>query len=468
MDSVDHFQVHNLFKYSLNEFKTRDPHLQRIAKLPFTYLSPLAAEPNFKRPGIYLVTGGRQVGKTTFIKQFMLALLENDHVAAENMLFLAGELIDSHHILIRLIEAFSKPDTLQYLFIDEINYIPDWDKGIKYLADAGFLDNTVVMLTGSDSVILRTAMQRLAGRRGKVDKVDYVFYPLSFKEFVLLKNPDLRILCESIQAESLTEKNLLYSEKHAELMSLLQEYLIHGGYLPAIADLWQSNVIFSGTLRTYIEWIVGDMLKFKKSEQHVFEILKGVLLTYSSQISWLSLLKHLSIEHHQTVSDYCHLLQDIHVLYILEALNENTLMAAPKKNKKIYFQDPFIYHAVSAFVHQDLSFARVQQAVRDPQKASDLIEGIVVSHCKRHFDTFYIKGAKGEVDVAVVNGNRFLPIEVKWTSQLRSDDLKQILHYPNGLILWNRPEGQVFHEIPVIPLPKFLLNESIPLNYIRT
>ncbi len=62
-------------------------------------------------------------------------------------------------------------------------------------------------------------------------------------------------------------------------------------------------------------------------------------------------------------------------------------------------------------------------------------------------------------------GNRFLPIG---TSQLRLDDLKQILLYPSGLILWNRPEGQGFQDVPVIPLPRFLLSESIPLNYIRS
>ncbi|MFA6058632.1 MAG: ATP-binding protein [Taibaiella sp.] len=448
MNISENFQIHNLFKESLNEFKTHDPQLRRIAKLPFTYLSPLALEPHFKQAGIYLITGGRQVGKTTFVKQYILQLLEQEKLSPDNILFLPGELIDTHHILIRTIEAFIKPDTLQYLFIDEINYIPDWDKGIKYLADAGLLENTVVILTGSDSLILRTAMQRFAGRRGIVDKVDYIFYPLSFKEFVLLKNPDFK---------DVGTDNERYIKAHPELMNLLNEYLIHGGYLPAIADSWQKQTIEPGTLRTYIEWIIGDMLKAKKSEKHVFEILKGILTTYSSQISWNSLLKHLSIEHHQTVADYCQILQDIHVIYILEALNENTLTAAPKKNKKIYFQDPFIYHAASAFIHQDLSFVSIERTLQNSKHVAELIEGVVISHCKRSHKTFYIKGNQGEVDVAIIDKNNFIPIEVKWTSQLRLEDLKQIQNYDNGIILWNRAHEQLFQNIPVIPLPKFLL-----------
>lgn len=203
---------------------------------------------------------------------------------------------------------------------------------------------------------------------------------------------------------------------------------------------------------------MGDMLKFKKTERQVFDILKGILTTYSFQISWHSLLKHLSIEHHQTASDYCHLLQDIHVIHIVQALDENKLMAAPKKNKKIYFQDPFIYHAASACVHQDLSFERLQKTLLDPQQIAALVEGVVISHCKRHHNTFYIKGNKGEVDVAMINKKKWMPMEVKWTSQLRPQDLRQIQSYSNGMILWNRAEDQLFQNTPVIPLPKFLLS----------
>lgn len=459
MDLFDDFQVHNLFKCSLEEFKTRDPQLQRIAKLPFHYLSPLALEPNFKKPGIYLLTGGRQVGKTTFLKQYILQCLEQDRIAPDNILFLAGELIHSHTTLIHLLQSFAKAETLQYVFIDEVNYIPEWDKGIKYLADAGLLEHTVVILTGSDSLILRTAMQRFAGRRGQADQVDYVFYPLSFKEFVLLRNPLLKSLCESIDGMPLNAANPLYTQAHMELLSLLEQYAIHGGYLPAIANYWQEQIIQPGTLRTYIEWIMGDMLKFKKTEKQVFELLKGILTTYASQISWHSLLKHLSIEHHQTVSDYCHLLQDIHAIYILEALNENTLMAAPKKNKKIYFQDPFIYHAVHSFIELDRSFELIQKTLSDPRKMAALIEGILISHCKRHYPTFYIKGQLGEVDVAFIQKNHFNPIEIKWTKQLRPEELKQIQCYKNGIILWNRGEERLFYEIPVIPLAKFLLKQ---------
>jgi predicted AAA+ superfamily ATPase len=457
------FEIHNLFRYSLEEFITRDPQLRRIAKLPFSYVSSLIHEQSLKCPGIYLITGGRQIGKSTFLKQFILNLLESDFVKSENIFYLAGELIDNHHALIRVLENFCNPLVLQFLFIDEINYISDWDKGIKFLADAGYLDNTVVILTGSDSLILRTAMQRFAGRRGKQAQVDYTFYPLSYREFVKLKHPELSTLVEQFNMLNILEDNPLYSQAHPQFMELLQSYLIHGGYLPAIADYWQEKSIQPGTMRTYNEWIVGDMLKHKKSEKHTLEMLNGLLKTYASQISWNSLLKQLSIEHHQTVSDYCHLMSDLHIIYILEALNENTLTASPKKNKKIYFQDPFIYHSVSGLIQQDLNDAHILKTLANPEKVSALIEGIVISESMRHYSSFYLKGSQGEVDLAYILKNHFYPVEIKWTNQLRKEDLKQVQLYPNGIVLWNRGTNQMVNNTPIIPLPKYLL--SLPVHH---
>jgi hypothetical protein len=71
---------------------------------------------------------------------------------------------------------------------------------------------------------------------------------------------------------------------------------------------------------------------------------------------------------------------------------------------------------------------------------------------RRFHPTYYIK-AEGEVDIAYVEGNRFKPIEVKWTRQLRPKDLKQILKYRDGRIwarTWNTEE---IGGIPVEPLP---------------
>ena len=119
MNMNEEFLVHNQFKESLTRFRQHDPHLKKIKNVPLVYHSPLLEESELYNPGIYLITGGRQVGKTTFVKQFILRLLEKQKVNPENILFLSGELIDTHHVLRRIIEQFwSNRGSFQYLCID--------------------------------------------------------------------------------------------------------------------------------------------------------------------------------------------------------------------------------------------------------------------------------------------------------------------------------------------------------------
>jgi predicted AAA+ superfamily ATPase len=99
-----------------------------------------------------------------------------------------------------------------------------------------------------------------------------------------------------------------YEEHHPALTSLFYEYLLHGGYLPAINEYNLKKTISKGVMNTYIQWIVGDILKHNKSEHYLFEILKGIKTTYNTPISWNNLSRFLSIEHHKTIADYCDIL----------------------------------------------------------------------------------------------------------------------------------------------------------------
>ncbi len=457
---IEELDIHNQFKESLSRFKNFDPHRKRISNVPFVYRSPLLGEENFHSSGIYLITGGRQVGKTTFLKQFIVKLVEERDIRPENILFITGKIIDDHHILRRIISQFYENITSHgYLFVDEINYIRDWDKSIKYLSDAGFFEDISVILTGSDSQVIRTSMKRFAGRRGASDRVDFDFHPLSFKDFVCLIRKDLKPLCDSIVAHPLNSALTGYENEHNKLTGLLYKYLIHGGYLPAINEYHLNKTISKSVMNIYIHWIIGDILKYNKSENYLFEILKGIKSTYNSQISWNSLSKYLSIEHHKTVSDYCNILESMHVLHIQEAILEHKLTGAPKKNRKIYFRDPFIDHAITNYLNPDMTIKALEEKIQNNVEASTYVEAICVDHCKRWLPTYYIKGSKGEVDLALVKNGKLYPIEVKWTSQVRNTDLKQIRTYENGIVL--TPGSTVEKRLNIfLPLVRFLIHVS--------
>ncbi|MEI6805521.1 MAG: ATP-binding protein [Myxococcaceae bacterium] len=418
------FLAHNSHLEGIESFKDRDPQLRRLKTQKYVHTPGLLAQLPTEEPGIYTLGGGRQIGKTTLLKQWMLRLLKQG-IAPESIAFLSGELIDDQHSLLRLLEPLQNT---RFLIIDEVTYIKDWDRGIKYLADAGLLENTILMLTGSDLVMIQEARMRFPGRRGHADICDFHLYPLSFREVFLLKNPGF------LEPESC----LLFEE--------FENYIQHGGFLTAINDIASKQSIQRSTYNTYSDWIRGDMLKRGKKEHFLIEILGAIAKRYGSQISWNALTQDLSIDHPKTVSEYIAALEMMDVVFVQHALIEDKLVAAPKKPKKIYFSDPFIYHALRNWLDWPM-----------PSDKSHLVEACVASHYRRFFPTYYIK-AEGEVDVVYISQKKFWPVEIKWTERARPKDLKQILKYPNGLILTKNSKPGNLEGCPMLPLPQHLFH----------
>lgn len=441
MDNV--FEIHNLQLESIDAFRVGDPQLRRLNQQALAHRDQLLDQLPTTLAGIYALTGGRQIGKSTLIKQWMLELMESG-IDPSAIYYLTGEYIDDHHQLLRIINqllAKMPNNQLRFLIIDEVTYIKDWDKCIKFLADAGSVENVILMLTGSDTMMLQTAIKRFPGRRGKAATVNFHLYPLSFKETVRLKNkidltnPDI---------------DLLFDE--------FNQYLIHGGFLTAINDFVRDGKINDATLTTYAEWIRGDMLRAGKHERYLQEIFAAIIKRYTSQLTWHSLADDLSIDHHQTVADYVERLASMDAVFILRALMEDKLVAAPKKARKLLLTDPFIYHAINSWVNPVANSYehQIKVTLADPQKAGALVEACVATHIRCLYPTYYIKAA-GEVDVAYIKDKHFWPIEVKWTSQIRPKDLTQIRKYNNGVIYSKAKQSGRILDVQMIPLPLALL-----------
>jgi predicted AAA+ superfamily ATPase len=446
------FLPHNTHLEGAKQFFQNDPHLKALQKQLLVYRSPLLKDLPRYQEGIYTIGGGRQVGKTTLLKQWMADLLKSG-VAPKRIVYFTGELIDDHHSLVRLITEIldEMPSTdLRYFLLDEVTYIRQWDKGIKYLADAGILENTVMVLTGSDLVIIQEARMRFPGRRGAADIVDFHLSPLNFSETVQLKaNLALEPLEQCMDSRISPPESAL-----TKLYEEFDNYLIHGGFLTAINDMAKHQCILPHTFSTYSDWIRGDVLKRGKQERYLREILEAMVKRYGSQVTWNALARDLSIDHPKTVADYVALLESMDAVIIQHAILEDKLTAAPKKARKLIFSDPFIFHAVRGWLSasKDPYQQQITPLMSDPDWVSKLVEACVTGHYRRYFPTYYIK-AEGEVDIAYVDQNRFWPVEIKWSKQLRPKDLKQIAKYPNGRILSKGLQSGTIRGLRVEPLP---------------
>ena len=448
------FAPHNIHLEDPELFRTLDPQLRELRRLPIAYRYPLLARLPVDQPGIYSITGGRRVGKSTVLKQWMADLLDRG-VSAERILYLTGELIDDHHTLVALLTRIAPRRSRAapaYLLVDEVTYIRGWDRGIKFLADAGLLEDVVLVLTDSDSVIIREARTFLPGRRGRAARVDFHLYPLSFAEYLEVAGAAGHAIPE------LAAGHAPAPDTAAALTHAFENYLMHGGYLTAINEVAADGRIQPATFAVYCDWIRGDMLKRGKQERYLQEVLGGVIRRYGSQVTWNALARDLSIDHPATVADYLGLLSRMDVLVVQHALREDRLAAAPKKARKVAFSDPFIFHAVRSWLDPvaDPFTGQVQPILGDPEWAGRLAEACAVAHHHRLHPTFHIKG-DGEVDVAFVTGDGFQPVEVKWTAQIRAADLKQARKYPHSIICSKMAAARI-HGLP---------NELLPLHLRR-
>lgn len=419
--------LHNLHWRDPHAFPARDPQLARLASQPLVHVPRLLAQLPTELPGIYSIGGARQIGKTTLVKQWMAQLLSAG-VAPRAVAFLTGELIDDHHALVRQVRDLldEMPRGRRFVAVDEITYVRNWDRGIKFLADAGLLEETVVVLTGSDLALMREARARFPGRRGRADRVDFHLHPLAFREVVELR----RGQAWASTARARQQVEVLFAE--------LESYLQHGGFLTAINDHARAGRIEPSTLRTYADWIRGDVSKRRRHEHTLREVLGAILGRLGSQVTWNALGRELSIDHPQTVQDYVSLLERMDAVFVQPALREDRLSAAPKKARKVMFTDPFIGHAVADWLRPatDPYRERIEPLSASPAKAAPWVEAVVATHFARLHPTYYIK-AKGEVDVAYVADGRFHPVEVKWGTQIRPKELVQVARYPNGRV-WGR------------------------------
>jgi len=451
------FLPHNSHLDSPSSFTSLDPNFRQLNKQKLIYISPIIDSLPKTEPGIYSITGGRQIGKTTLIKQWMNKLLI-DGINHRKIRYLTGELIENHNMLIssitNILSIDQTDETIFFLIIDEVTYIKDWDKGIKYLADAGILENVILLITGSDTLIIQESIKRFPGRRGLSDKVDFHLFPLSFYENIKLK----KIFKDDELTQLMDPKIEASSDMIEKLFAEFDNYLCHGGFLTAINDMAIHGKILNATCITYSDWIRGDFFKNNKKEHNLMEILSGIIHKYSSQITWNSLAKDMSIDHPKTISDYIELLSRMGILFVQSAIKEDKLQAAPKKAKKIIFTDPFIFHAINAWLKPTNNFysENILPMIHDPVWSSKITEACAISHYQRIYPTYYIKAA-GEVDIAYVHRKTMWPVEIKWTNQIQSYFLKQLKKYPNGKILTRLRATRKVNGIDSEPLPIALL-----------
>ena len=205
--------------------------------------------------------------------------------------------------------------------------------------------------------------------------------------------------------------------------------------------------------------IRSDFEKAKKSRILLKQVLVRILSIGGSPISWQSLAKTIDTPSYNTVREYSELLADSFLLTILYFLERNKKMANPNKMKKFYFFDPLL-----------LNIARQEAGLSANQDFSLAAEGAAAAHLVKKYESrlfegfsstekvFYWKSVKGkEVDFVVLQGELFIPIEVRYQSMINRSDYSTMKRNFGKGILVTRNTFLIDETIIGIPAPVFFL-----------
>lgn len=422
----------------------------------YQYIPPILSEFPENTDAILTLRGPRQVGKSTSMKLLIRRFLLELKIPKKHIFYFSLDMIEDYNQLYELIDCYLRnvrpgnPQRL-YIFLDEISFVRQWQRGIKALADEGKLKNVTLLLTGSNLIDIRGGAERMPGRRGRLSKVDFEQLPMTFPEFIHLTEP----------AIELTDIDSLIYHKDL-LLHRFEEYLITGGFPLSMNLFFTRGHISSYVYQLYLSWIEGDIGRAGKSERNLYHIMSRVLAHISTGISWYKLARESGIASHATVQEYIEILESMYVLRAVPFIDLSSKLPMYRKNKKLYFQDPLIFHCYSGKNNGigDNFFTECQRFLNDPPGKSKLVESVIGMHIfRRYQNCFYWHGQK-EIDFIAKEGNKLYFYEVKYQEKVSTTEFQWFNKVgPKGgrLTVITKHDSQERQSISLVPVPFFLV-----------
>jgi predicted AAA+ superfamily ATPase len=322
---------------------------------------------------VIVLIGPRQVGKTTLIN----ALLAN-----KDYLFLDG---DDQSVVDLLSNANTEQlksiiGANQYVFIDEVQRIPNIGLKLKIMVDQ-FKDLQLIVSGSSAFDINNITQEPLTGR-----KFEYQMFPVSWSEF---------------------EANVGYVKAHQQL----ELRMLYGMYPDVINNFGNEYEILKNLVSSYLYKDILALAGIRKS--NVLEkILQALALQVGSEVSYNEIAQLVGVDKN-TVNTYIDLLEKSFVIFKLNSFSKN-IRNEIKANKKIYFYDNGVRNMIIGnFNHLALR-----------QDKGALWENFMIAERMKHLAYsqsaakayFWRTTTQQEIDYIETNADAVSAFEFKWAS----------------------------------------------------
>ncbi len=337
-----------------------------------------------------LVTGARQVGKTTMLKNIKPNI---NYITLDDMILNQSALEDPNLFL------KSNPPPI---IIDEIQYAPNLLKNIKMIVDNSD-KKALFYLTGSQQFhLMKNVSESLAGRIGILNLLGLSLREINHIDFNIPFLPTNKYLEE--------RKKYQTSISYDEIWNI-----IHKGSMPALyQEDSDFDMFYSMYVSTYIErdvrslTQVGDTLSFLK-----------FMIGLASRIGQLLNLNHIADEvgiSVPTAQRWLSILVSSNIVYLLEPYYNN-IMKRAVKTPKLYFLDT----GLAAY----LTKWKTKEVLEAGTMSGSFFENfVIVEILKSYYNSgelqpsiyFYRDKEKREIDLIIEENGKLYPIEIKKTA----------------------------------------------------
>jgi len=435
---------------------------QKLKKLP-----EVLSEFDLSHDNIYILSGGRGLGKTTILKLLIKKLVTEKKIEPDNIFYYSCHNLDTYEELNELVKIFLNWRRLEasppkpagkpayrtgrrlFIFIDEISLIKNWPKGISYLDKAKKLKNVTVILASS-------RQENFGGKAENLPTQSKTITSLDFAEFLKLLNPKL--------LGKINKGN--YKNYQDQLEYYLDIYFLTGGFLPCLNCYQKEGAISQNIYNDYFYSLTADIAKLGRDVILLRQILEQILLNLGRPLGYKTIAAKTKAKIHLTIAEYLKILES---MFVIKMIYQSDSKGKPtsRKAKKIYFIDPFLFWLFYSHINGSLDywqFSRERLHRQDVFNA--LVENVVFSHLARNGDgegkerlTYWRDNVcKQEITFLVHNGKKIMPILLRYSQEIEDKDLKIFKQagFRQGIII-SRERMENRGNIKIMPLTYFLL-----------
>lgn len=354
---------------------------------------------------ITLITGPRQSGKTTLMKQLEDELKKRD----EKTLFLDLDkeqdkpFFDSQAHFIQRIQL-GIGQGKGYVFIDEIQRKENAGLFLKGIYDMNLPYKFIV--SGSGSLELKEKIHESLSGRKRIFELS----TLSFEEFVNFKHSNSIDSQQYPDFETIRNSAQDFDVYRGLAIDLLKQYLNFGGYPKVVleTEISQKQAVIDEIYRSYLEKDMSYLLNIQKTES-LTQLVRILAAQTGNLVNVSELSRTLGIAV-QTVKDYLWYLEKTYIIQRVPPYFKNIRKEITKAST-YYFTDLGLKnYAVNQFgnaLETNSTGLLFENFVYNSLK-----EGIYLSPATIHF---WRTKDKAEVDFVIDTGQSIIPVEVKYS-----------------------------------------------------